>query len=65
MNILKIILTLLPFVWTIGMIPFANKVYPIVLGLPFLAFWFVAGIFLAFVCLQAIYCIDSQYRKDS
>jgi heme/copper-type cytochrome/quinol oxidase subunit 4 len=65
MSTLKIILTLLPFVWTIGMIPFANKVYPIVLGLPFLAFWFVAGIFLAFVCLQAIYFIDSQYRKDS
>lgn len=65
MNILKIILTLLPFVWTIGMVPFANKVYPIVLGLPFLAFWFVAGIFLAFVCLRAIYFIDTQYRKDS
>jgi hypothetical protein len=65
MNMLKIILTLLPFVWTIGMIPFANKVYPIVLGLPFLAFWFVAGIFLAFVCLQAIYLIDSQSRKNS
>lgn len=65
MNILKIILTLLPFVWTIGMVSFANKVYPIVLGLPFLAFWFVAGIFLAFVCLQAIYFIDTQYRKDS
>lgn len=65
MKMLKIILTLLPFIWTIGMIPFANKVYPIVLGLPFLAFWFVAGIFLAFFCLQAIYFIDSQYRKNS
>jgi hypothetical protein len=65
MNTLKIILTLLPFVWTIGMVPFANKVFPIVLGLPFLAFWFVAGIFLAFLCLQAIYFIDSRHRQDS
>jgi hypothetical protein len=65
MNTLKILLTLFPFIWTIGMIPFANKVYPIVLGLPFLAFWFIAGIFFAFVCLQAIYLIDSRYKKNS
>jgi len=64
MNTVKFILTLIPFVWTIAMIPFANKVYPIVFGLPFLAFWFVAGIFLAFVCLQVIYFIDSRPKQD-
>jgi len=64
MNTLKLILTVIPFVWTIGMIPFANRVYPIVLGLPFLAFWFVAGIFLAFLCLQFIYLIDSYHKQD-
>jgi hypothetical protein len=65
MNTLKLVLTLIPFVWTIGMIPFVNKVYPIVWGLPFLAFWFVAGIFVAFICLQAIYWIDSRRNQNS
>ena len=64
MNTLKLILTLIPFVWTIAMVPFANKVYPIVFGLPFLAFWFVAGIFVAFACLQIIYLIDSRPKQD-
>jgi len=64
MSTLKLILTLIPFVWTIGMVPFANKVYPIVFGLPFLAFWFVAGIFLAFICLYIIYYIDSRLKQD-
>jgi len=65
MKTLKVILTLIPFVWTIGMIPFVNKVYPLVLGLPFLAFWFVAGMFIAFVCLQTIYFIDSRPKINS
>lgn len=64
MSTLKLILTLIPFIWTIGMVPFANKVHPIILGLPFLAFWFVAGIFLAFVCLYIIYYIDSRLKHD-
>jgi hypothetical protein len=62
MNGLKIILTLIPFIWIVGMIPFVNKVHPIIMGLPFLAFWLLAGIFVAFACLQIIYKIDS--RKD-
>jgi hypothetical protein len=62
MNTLKLILTLIPFIWIVGMIPFVNKVHPIIMGLPFLAFWLVAGIFVTSACLQIIYKIDS--RKD-
>lgn len=60
MNVLKVILTLIPFIWIVGMIPFVNKVHPIIMGLPFLAFWLVAGIFVAFGCLRIIYKIDSR-----
>lgn len=60
MNPLKIVLTLIPFVWTIGLLPFVNHVKPFVLGLPFVAFWLVAGIFVAFLCLSAIFAIDSK-----
>lgn len=63
MSPIKILLTLIPFVWTIGMIPFVNRVKPFVMGLPFLAFWLVAGIIVAFLCLSALYAIDSKNNK--
>ena len=63
MNIFKVILTLIPFIWTIGGVSFANRVRPFVLGLPFLAFWMIAGILLAFVCLMAMYKIDTDRQK--
>lgn len=64
MNALKLILTLIPFIWIVGMIPFVNRVHPIIMGLPFLAFWLVAGIFVAFACLQIIYKIDSSKNSS-
>lgn len=65
MNPLKVILTAIPFVWTIGMIPFVNRSHPFVLGLPFLAFWLIAGIVVVFLCLEAIYRIDAKNHPDS
>lgn len=64
MATLKIVLTLIPFIWIVGMIPFVNTIYPMVLGLPFLAFWLVAGIFVAFGCLKIIYKIDSKNDSE-
>ncbi len=64
MNPIKVVLTLIPFAWIIGMIPFVNRVRPIVLGLPFLAFWLVAGIPVTFVCLLGLYNIDSKHNRD-
>jgi len=61
---IKVILTLIPFIWTIGMIPFVNRVHPIVMGLPFLAFWLVAGVIVAFVCIKALYMIDAKHNKE-
>ena len=63
MKPLKLFLTLLPFAWTIGGIPFANRIRPFVLGLPFLAFWVLAGILIAFLCLLGMYRIDSSRTK--
>ena len=65
MKATRVLLTLIPFIWAIGMIPFVNRVKPLVLGLPFLAFWLVAGIFVAFLCIWALYRIDSKSRRDS
>ena len=35
---LKVILSSVPFVWMIIALPFANRVHPYILGMPFLAF---------------------------
>ena len=63
MRALKIFLTLLPFAWTIGGVAFANRIRPVVLGLPFLMVWILSGILLSFLCLMAMYKIDSNRQK--
>ncbi len=63
MKALKVVLTLIPFVWAIGMVPFVNRVQPIVLGLPFLAFWMAAVIYVAFLCIAGLYYIDKHLEK--
>ncbi|WP_312420296.1 DUF3311 domain-containing protein [Anaerospora hongkongensis] len=60
MNAVRVLLTLIPFIWSIGLLPFANRVKPLVMGLPFLAFWLVAGIIIAFLCIKALYTLDSK-----
>jgi hypothetical protein len=65
MHALKVVLTLIPFIWIVGMIPFVNTVHPMILGLPFLAFWLFAGIFVAFGCLKIIHGIDSEKESES
>jgi hypothetical protein len=61
----KVVLTLIPFLWIVGMIPFVNRVKPLVLGLPFLAFWLVCGIPVTFFCIWRLYSIDSKRKRDS
>ena len=60
MKPLRVVLTLVPFVWTVGGIPWVNRVYPMVLGLPFMVFYILLGILVAFFCLLGMYTIDSR-----
>ncbi|MEQ2130024.1 DUF3311 domain-containing protein [Caldanaerobacter subterraneus KAk] len=55
MNWVKVVLTLIPFIWGIGMIPFVNRVEPMILGLPFLGFWLASTTVVSFICLSIIY----------
>ncbi len=63
MNYTRVILTLAPFIFSIGLIPLVNRVKPIVLGLPFLAFWLTLGIYVAFVCILLLYKYDHRRRQ--
>jgi hypothetical protein len=51
----KIIFTAIPFIWIIGLLPFANQVKPFVFGLPFVAFWLMTGIIVTFICTSVLY----------
>ena len=57
---LIIILVILPFVLTLGAIPFVNRIEPIIMGLPFLHFWLFVGMILTPLCTYVIYRIQKS-----
>ncbi len=56
------LLAALPFVGLLGGIPFANRVTPFVLGLPFILFWIVLWVVLTSVIMWIIYSTDPSNR---
>lgn len=55
-------LAVLPAVGMLGGLPFANRVTPYVLGLPFLLFWLTAWVVLTSVTMGVVYALDE--RRD-
>ena len=53
-------LAILPAVGILGGVPFANRVEPYVLGLPFLLFWIVAWVLLTSVIMGIILALDRR-----
>ena len=51
-------LALLPAIGLLGGVPFANRVHPYVLGLPFLLFWIVAWVVATSALLGVVYLLD-------
>ena len=56
-------LAALPFLGLLGGIPFANRVTPFVLGLPFILFWIVLWVVLTSVIMWVIYSLDPVNRE--
>lgn len=56
-------LATLPWVGLLGLTPFANRVEPFVLGLPFLLFWIVLWVVITSVCLAIVYRTDPVNRN--
>ncbi|MFK4064882.1 DUF3311 domain-containing protein [Streptomyces sp. NPDC029674] len=52
-----------PFVLYLGALPLANRVRPVVLGLPFLFFWLLCATLLTPVCVWLTYRGDRKSRK--
>ena len=51
-------LALLPTIGMLGGLPFANRVYPLVLGLPFLMAWLVGWVLATAVIMALILRLD-------
>lgn len=62
MNYIKVILFIIPFIWSVVLVPFVNRVQPLVLGLPFLAFWEILGVLITSLCIGIMYYID--YKNE-
>ncbi|MEU2558893.1 DUF3311 domain-containing protein [Streptomyces longispororuber] len=55
---------LVPFVLYLGALPFANRVEPVVFGLPFLFVWLLAATLLTPVAVWLTYRGDQRSRKS-
>jgi Protein of unknown function (DUF3311) len=55
-------LALLPTIGLLGGIPFANRVEPFVLGLPFFLFWIVAWVVATSAIMGIVWALDRDDR---
>ena len=53
-----------PFLLFVLAIPFANRIDPVVLGLPFLAFWVLISVFLSPLAIWLAARKDPYYLRD-
>lgn len=54
------VLVALPFIAIIGLAPLANRINPIVLGLPFFLFWLLLWVLLTPVCVGFAYLLETR-----
>jgi len=61
---MRVLLTAIPFIWIILALPFTNVTHPMVLGLPFVAFWIQLGVVVTVFCIHTLYMYDKKIRKQ-
>ncbi|MBD1379637.1 DUF3311 domain-containing protein [Metabacillus arenae] len=59
-KILLATLIVIPFVLTLGAIPFVNRIDPIIFGLPFFHFWLFLGMIITPICTFVIYRLSKS-----
>ncbi|MBT2737673.1 DUF3311 domain-containing protein [Bacillus sp. ISL-7] len=59
-KILVVLLTVIPFVAQLLVIPWVNHIYPIIIGFPFLHFWLLIWMILTPVCTYGVYLIQKS-----
>ncbi|CAH0159344.1 hypothetical protein SRABI96_00916 [Peribacillus sp. Bi96] len=61
MNAIKLLL-LVPFIGFLAFLPYANKIEPYILGMPFLLFWVAFWMVMASVILLIVYKFDPDNK---
>ncbi|MED3727796.1 DUF3311 domain-containing protein [Priestia filamentosa] len=61
MKAIKLLL-FIPFIGFLGFLPFANKIEPYVLGMPFLLFWVAFWMVLSSIILTIVYRFDPDNK---
>ncbi|WP_132744353.1 DUF3311 domain-containing protein [Scopulibacillus darangshiensis] len=56
-------LSFIPFIGMLGFLPLANKVEPLVLGMPFIMFWMALWVILTSVVIGVIYKLDPRNKE--
>jgi len=64
-RVLSLILTAIPFIAVCFAVPLWDRVYPLVLGLPFNLFWLIAWIPLTSLCMWGVYRLGSWRDSGS
>ncbi|WHY66579.1 DUF3311 domain-containing protein [Neobacillus sp. SuZ13] len=57
---MKSLLIILPLISQLVVLPFVNRIDPIILGIPFLQFWLFLWIILTPLCTLGIYQLDKS-----
>ncbi|MBE3570443.1 MAG: DUF3311 domain-containing protein [Bacillales bacterium] len=57
-------LMLLPFLGILGGIPFANRVTPYIIGLPFILFWIVVWVIMTSIIMAIVYRFDPKVKEE-
>jgi hypothetical protein len=58
------LIALIPFIGLLGGIPFANKVTPYVLGMPFILFYIVLWVVLSSVVMGIVFKMDPANKEE-
>ena len=59
------LLAALPFIGILLGVGFANRVEPVVLGMPFILFWIVMWVVLTSIIMAVVYRLDPSNREDA
>jgi uncharacterized protein DUF3311 len=64
-SVLRFVLAAIPWVAVLVGTPFANRVEPFFLGMPFLLVWVVACVVATSVCMAIVYASDPRNRAGT
>ena len=60
----SLIWLLVPYVLYLGVLPLANRIYPVVLTMPFLTFWMLVAVLATPLCVWLAARRDPVWRAD-